>query len=1336
MNINKILFLFLGAMTLLIFGLWQIAHTEKFAIFLSSKLKTTLLKNFNGNVSFDSIEIGVFPLATKVKNFSLETTNDSKNNIYFKFDEVGFYFSPMDLLSSKLSIDKMVLKSGFLKCKNENSFSNTSDSNFKIEKIFSYYESTGVGKMLQMIRTIRIENANLCNGIDVDDVKMQTYSNYIVLAGNFREINVAKLVKKLDRKYENIKFYLEVGRQDIRIKSFEMRDELETVTFKGDIKELGKGHAIRGELQYQGRLKKMLQWVKAEFPKNDEFSGYIDVNVNVSGNIKELDFKVDFQGDQIETPYFIADDISGSFDVLSDKVIVNKAELKKGLGVVSLLDAVEIFDIKNTKIIPDNARFQVNDLFSNDVSKAVNFLDIAKGRISGVVEVAWTTENVIIKPYDGLYFKKFKIHLDGEKVPILKNEKMTFHRGEFVIERDGRVLLDFDISFPGCRFQGKGSVGKEGIDVLVDNGTVDFLGLGEVGGVQIEGKGDFKMHVVGLPEDVWFNFDVDLDDFKISEYKFKNIVGDINFSLKNKSLYLNDIRSEQEISRLRGKGELSLNDGIQLNLNIKAEKLSLEESYFSAAPIFNPLKKKLKNVKMRYGGSVSLKIDFEDDKVEASGNIYTEEISLYVNEYVDVLYGEFVYRNKKIIFDNVEVRKGDGKLTGKLEIDIEKDFFKYRAKLFNLNIRDIYLYRLSNLEYKARLFGESYGEGTPKRYRTQTNLEAKQGYIGKKKVKDGKVTVSLNQNNLKMEGSLLGDIVRFESNINLRGKKSYFKGEVNTPEIGILAGLVSKRNIFNESIQGEAKFIWDISVDMSSFKIIGIDFDLKKFSFKYDQLALNLVGGRDRIIVENGEIKKWDIGIIGKDNFIISMGRGNLSGDFEIKQEFKLNALVAMLLSSRIDNVYGDLQGSHAVSWKNNKFRNDILLESKDIFLKIKGLADSFSKTKFRISMVENKAVMENFSTVFGDGMIKGDGHIVLSTPYPVIDINFKMENSKISFFRKSRVVASSDFYLKGKKLPYVIGGEVSILHGDIKDELKDILKNFSTFKNYNKYAPQRSNNNVFRYLNYDLDVNISNPVAFSNSLVDVRIEGGGRVSGNLDSPLLDGEFNTVKGVSRIMFKNHDFIISEGSLAFNDTSENKVPLIKLVGTVDVDDYNIKLNVFGDVESTQIELSSVPSLPQQDILSLLALGITTNMDKDLNEKDRQSITTLGFGSLVVEQLKLHEGLTSSLGLRLSVQPEFQENNSSPLEGRIDNKESSEKIKTATKVKVQKKISDNMDLSLSSTLGDAVEQRQIMNIIYKVNKNLSLEGIYEINSSDIKADESLNSGGIDIKYRISF
>ena len=1337
MNINKILFIFLSVVGLFVFGLWQFAHTEKFAKFLSYRLQMTFLKNFDGKVSFDSVEIGVFPLATKIKNFSLETKRKDGKNIHCKFGEVGFYFSPLDLLSSKLSIDKMIVENGFIKHEDKAYSSESQDKKLGVEKFFLYYKSTRIGQMFQMVKTIQVKNSNIFDFAEVENVKILTYKNYLVLKGDLEKADVKKIYKKTKHNYENIHIDLEVEKTGIRVKKLEMKDELEIVGFSGEVKEVGADHLIQGELHYKGRLKKAFHLLGIKFLRSDEFTGYVEGTANVSGNIKDLSFQVVCKGKRVETPYFTADNLQTNFDVVSERIIVNKAELGRKGGTAKLLDSVEILDLKNKRAIPGNARFQMNNFFTHEAFKALDFLDVLKGRINGLVGVEWNKKNVVLSPYKGLHIKDFEIIFEESTVPTLKNEKMTFYGGEFIIhlDKDG-VHVDVDVGFPGSRFKGKGFVDKNGIDFLIDNSTVDFLNMGPITGVQLHGKGDFRMHVIGPFNDTWFNFSVNLNDFEVAEYRFKNISGVVKLSIEENALYLENMKSEQEGHLFEGKGKLSFRSKTLLDLDIKAERLSLAELCFSAGPVFNPIKERFKNIKAKYSGVVSVKVDFDKDRVESKGRIYTEEISFFANDYADVLQAQFYYKDKKLTFENIEVKKGDGKIRGRWEVNVETGYFKYGAKLFNLDIRDIYLYRLSNIQYKGKIFGESSGEGTLKRYQTKTILDVTKGYIGRKNVEDGRFFVDAGQNNLKIRGSFLGEIIKFESNINWGKKKSYFKGEVDAPEIKILTGLFSSKNFSNKVIEGRLKFVWNISFDMNSLKVIDAELDMKDFSFKYDQLALSLKRERNRITVKNGLIKKWDIGILGKDNFITSMGTGDLSGDFEIRQEFKLDALMALLFSSRIENAYGGLFGRHIVSWKNNKLKNDIWFESRDVFLKMQGLADSFSKVKLKISVSENKAVIENISAVLGDGTITGQGHIVLEIPFPVVDINFKMENSKISFFKKSGVLASGDVFLKGNKFPYTLDGKISVLHGNMKDEIKDMSKNFSTLKSHNKYAPQRSNNNVSRYLNYDLDVDIFGPFSVTNSLLDVRIKGGVKVGGGFDEPLLDGKIDIVKGASRVMFKNHDFIINEGNLLFNDMEGDGNTEIKLVGTVDVDNYKIKLDVSGDLESVQVELSSVPLLPQQDILSLLALGVTSGMDKDLNEKDRQSITTLSFGSLVVEQLKLHEGLTSSLGLRLSVQPELQASESSPLKGRIDKKDSSEKVKTATKVKVQKKISNNVDLSLSSTIGETAEQRQIMNIIYKVNKNLSVEGIYEINSSDTEVEESSNSGGVDIKYRISF
>ena len=392
MNINKILFLFLSVVLLSIFGLWQFAHTKKFAGFLSSKLQTTLFKSFNGKVSFESIEIGIFPLTTKIKNVSLKTGDSSEKNIYCRFDEVGFYFSLMDLLSSQLSIDKMILDNGFVKYEDEGSLSNSPDNELGIKKIFSYYKNTREGKLLQMVKTIQIKNSKLNGVVDVDDVKIRTYNNYLVLTGNLAEVNVGKFQEGPGWIRENINLSLEIERGGIRIKSFGIKDELEEITFKGELVEREKKRTLEGNLHYRGRLKKIFDMVKMKIPKKDEFSGYIDADAHISGNIKNLDFKVDFRGERIETPYFLADEMHASFDVMSGMIVVNKVDLKRDRGMLRLLRPVEMFDLKNGNIVPGNARFRVDNFFTNEAFMALDFMDILKGRISGDVGVEWAKE--------------------------------------------------------------------------------------------------------------------------------------------------------------------------------------------------------------------------------------------------------------------------------------------------------------------------------------------------------------------------------------------------------------------------------------------------------------------------------------------------------------------------------------------------------------------------------------------------------------------------------------------------------------------------------------------------------------------------------------------------------------------------------------------------------------------------------------------------------------------------------------------------------------------------------------------------------------------------------
>jgi len=178
-------------------------------------------------------------------------------------------------------------------------------------------------------------------------------------------------------------------------------------------------------------------------------------------------------------------------------------------------------------------------------------------------------------------------------------------------------------------------------------------------------------------------------------------------------------------------------------------------------------------------------------------------------------------------------------------------------------------------------------------------------------------------------------------------------------------------------------------------------------------------------------------------------------------------------------------------------------------------------------------------------------------------------------------------------------------------------------------------------------------------------------------------------------------------------------------------------VTGNANQSNIEFSSTPSLPKEDIFSLLTFGITTNDSQSMEESDRESMTSIGLGSLLVEQFRLNEGVTSSLGLKMSILPEFsQDVDSNLLQSQVGGSDASSKIKSSTKIKIKKKLTEKLDLSVSSTLGGSMDPTQEMNLDLKIDSNISLEGVYEIKSSTETENESSNSAGADLKFNWSF
>ena len=163
------------------------------------------------------------------------------------------------------------------------------------------------------------------------------------------------------------------------------------------------------------------------------------------------------------------------------------------------------------------------------------------------------------------------------------------------------------------------------------------------------------------------------------------------------------------------------------------------------------------------------------------------------------------------------------------------------------------------------------------------------------------------------------------------------------------------------------------------------------------------------------------------------------------------------------------------------------------------------------------------------------------------------------------------------------------------------------------------------------------------------------------------------------------------------------------------------------------------MPQEDIFSLLAIGVTLQKTRDLGASGINNVTSLSLGSFLLDQSGINNSLDETLGVKVSISPEILTDENSLLEGRVNSSvgQIQTRVRSATKIRLSKRISNSLNMSYSSTLGGSLDQRQEMNLNLKVDKNILIQGVYQTQSSENSENtDTTNSLGLDLIWKKTF
>lgn len=1321
---------------------WRFIHSEKFSKEISIRASKVLTEKIGAKLDFTGVDFSLVPLSTTFKNIKILKKDPSLVDVELEADSLEVSFTYSSFIASELEIDEVSLRDGVVKLNiNKKSEEDIVFKNLKTKEIYNKYIEalSAVPLRLNIFSLERVRLGVDGSSVYINSLSFSPHKRIARLKVDLSDVNIFdEELKKNLISFSKVKGLIAIERDEWRV------DQLYVEKSGNEVNLRGVAFNENGflNLNTNGSFSIKADEVLAEIPNisNDlkAIKAKVKGKIETSGIVDDPDAKISFVAEQADTPWIKLQQVSGVIDKRKHILNLQKMQAKNGNEEYFLKKPQAFFDLSKEHFTNFNFQLRLKNAFTNTfLLAAKDSLETLKGYATGDVEVALFDNKAVFTIKEKFYIKDFRLTNPDGKSNVFKNSGFYLENSTVTINDDYSVDVDSRLLMANSNIKAKGKISEKGIDIAISDSKVDLQALGPIAGINITGSGPVDLRVTGPLDDVFFDFKVDWNNFSVVDLNFGRVKSEFSLALNDLELDIRSLIGVYNKSNFNAKGRLGfsdINEGMDL-------KIDFANTTFSDARKMYYLV--FKNIKLPivpefdFEASYIVKGGFDLAKLKIDGQIKGVDLKI-ANEEAEKIALKFSLAKSIVNFRQIKINKARGELNANVNINLENNYIDMNGATQGLRLRDFNFYKRLSLEYDGDVFLDFDGSGTTSDFSSRFKTRVANAFIGNMPASSSTAIFYLNTNDVVTNASLLGGKVKVDSLISFKTNIAAIKSTIDTNDLKEFLGVFSGHNITDKGISGRIRAKLNTQISLGNLGVRKFLMEIDQLNLQKGNIALKIDPKFNNIEVDEGIVKNWDIRLRDGDDFFNSKGYNISNGVIGVNHNFSLKASLLEIATEHVERANGSVKGSTQIVFDKKISIKEFNLNGDDHSLKIKGLPGFITNFDYTIIKKGDSFEVVRMTGNYGEGEFKVGGKIFFDDLYPQINLIYQVDRSTIPLFKRSSVLISSGGTLTGTDLPYRLTGKVTFMHGEILEDPADLMKdNKVSIDEYKKYLPEKDLLGNRGYIDLNLSYDTANPVLIKNNMAEVYIKGNGQVTGDIQSPELNTRLEIVPNISKFKFKGHDFALNQGYVEIRDRGKNRISDLKFSGVARVSDYDMKLDLSGSISNVNIDLSSEPALSKEDLLSLLTLGVTSDMSKNLEAGERRFVTTVGIGTLLVDQLKINEDLNSSLGLKLSVQPEFKEDETTLIQGKSAVSEgSTSRLKSATKVKINKKINNKVDVSLSSTVGGSLEQKQEMNINFNINKNFSLEGVYEVKPTEDDNTNAPNSMGADLKWRKSF
>lgn len=245
-----------------------------------------------------------------------------------------------------------------------------------------------------------------------------------------------------------------------------------------------------------------------------------------------------------------------------------------------------------------------------------------------------------------------------------------------------------------------------------------------------------------------------------------------------------------------------------------------------------------------------------------------------------------------------------------------------------------------------------------------------------------------------------------------------------------------------------------------------------------------------------------------------------------------------------------------------------------------------------------NRLEIRNLTATAGDGAVTASGFISLAQAegYPM-NLTATLDNARLA--RSDNIAARATGTLKLTKSK----GETALLSGELRlpetryRYVREGAAQVPTLSGVRRKpaAGRRriagegmaaASGSLFDALRLDVHLRAPDELYVSGMGLESEWQADVTLAGTTEAPRVTGEIELVRGT--LGFASRSFELQEGRVTF-PTGDPYDPSIQLVATEAIEDVEVSITVSGRALAPQITFSSVPGLPQDEIVSRILFG---------------------------------------------------------------------------------------------------------------------------------------------------